>query len=107
MSTQNISKKEKAPLTEAIYQTEKGNNKITDLNYTSEKEKSQELYIELSDNTDKLEFILDSLVILHEYVDRGRVGRGSQEGSLLCILLEKLDQAIEVNKGVAQLLHEN
>ena len=106
MST-NISKKEKAPETGAICQTAQGNNKITDLNYTSEQEKSQQLYIELSDNTDKLEFILDSLVILHEYLDRGRIGRCSQEGSLLAILLEKLDQAIEVNKGVAQLLHEN
>lgn len=105
MST-NISKKEKAPVVKDSTNTT-GNNKITDLNYTSEQEKSQQLYIELSDNTDKLEFILDSLVILHEYLDRGRVGRGSQEGSLLCILLEKLDQAIEVNKGVAQLLHEN
>lgn len=107
MSTQNISKKEKAPTTGTIYKSVVGNNKITDLNYTSEKEKSQQLFMLVSDNTDKLEFILDSLVILHEYVDRGRVGRGSQEGSLLCILLEKLDQAIEVNKGVAQLLHEN
>lgn len=106
MSTQNISKKEKTT-GEVLSKNTCGNNKITDLNYTSEKEKSQELYIVLSDNTDKLEFILDSLVILHEYLDRGRIGRGSQEGSLLCILLEKLNQAIEVNKGVAQLLHEN
>lgn len=106
MSTQNISKKEKST-GEVLSKNTCGNNKITGLNYTSEKEKSQELYIALSDNTDKLEFILDSLVILHEYLDRGRIGRGSQEGSLLCILLKKLDQAIEVNKGVAQLLHEN
>ncbi len=105
MST-NISKKEKAPVVKDSTNTT-GNNKITDLNYTSEQEKSQQLYIELSDNTDKLEFILDSLVILHEYLDRGRIGRGSQEGSLLHILIEKLDQAIENNKGVAQLLHEN
>lgn len=105
MST-NISKKEKAPVVKDSTNTT-GNNKITDLNYTSEQEKSQQLYIELSDNTDKLEFILDSLVILHEYLDRGRIGRGSQEGSLLYILIEKLDQAIENNKGVAQLLHEN
>ena len=105
MST-NISKKEKAPVVKDSTNTT-GNNKITDLNYTSEQEKSQQLYIELSDHTDKLEFILDSLVILHEYLDRGRIGRGSQEGSLLYILIEKLDQAIENNKGVAQLLHEN
>lgn len=105
MST-NISKKEKTT-GEVLPETTCGNNKIANLNYTSEKEKSQELYVVLSDNTDKLEFILDSLVILHEYLNRGRTGRGSQEGNLLCILLEKLDQAIEVNKGVAQLLHEN
>ena len=105
MST-NISKKEKAPVVKDSTNTT-GNNKITDLNYTSEQEKSQQLYIELSDNTDKLEFILDSLVILHEYLDRGRIGRGSHEGSMLYILIEKLDQAIENNKGVAQLLHEN
>ena len=105
MST-NISKKEKTT-GEVLSKNTCGNNKITSLNYTSEKEKSQELHIALSDNTDKLEFILDSLVILHEYLERGRIGRASQEGSLLCILLEKLDQAIEINKGVAQLLHEN
>ena len=106
MSTQNISKKEKAPAVKVLTNTT-GNNKITDINYTTKEEKSQSLSLLLSDNTDILEFILDSLVILHEYVDRGRVGRGSQEGNLLCILLEKLEQAIEVNKGVAQLLHEN
>lgn len=106
MSTQNISKKEKAPAAKVLTNAA-GTNEITSLNYTSEKEKSQELYIALSDNTDSLEFILDSLVILHEYVDRGRTGKGSQEGNLLYILLEKLDQAIEINKGVAQLLHEN
>lgn len=105
MST-NISKKEKASAAKVLTSAAE-TNEITDLNYTSEKEKSQQLYIELSDNTDRLEFILDSLVILHEYVDKGRIGRGSQEGSLLCILLEKLDQAIEINKGIAQLLHEN
>ena len=104
MST-NISKKEKSAVKVLTNTAEI--NEITDINYTSEREKSQQLFIALSDNTDKLEFILDSLVILHEYLDMGRIGRGSQEGSLLCILLEKLNQAIEVNKGVAQLLHEN
>lgn len=39
MSTQNISKKEKAPTTGTIYKSVVGNNKITDLNYTSEKKK--------------------------------------------------------------------
>lgn len=107
MSTQNISKKEKAPLTGAIYQTEKGNNKITDLNYTSEKEKSQQLFMLVSDTTDELEFVLDSLLILHEYVDKGRIGKGSLEGSLLCILNEKLMGIITNYRGVAQLLHEN
>lgn len=106
MSTQNISKKEKSPVVKDSTITT-GNNKITDLNYTSEKEKSQELYIALSDNTDKLEFILDSLVILHEYLDRGRIGRGSQEGSLLCILNEKLMGIITNYRVAAQLLHEN
>ena len=107
MSTQNISKKEKAPLTEAIYQTEKGNNKITDLNYTSEKEKSQQLSLLVSDTTDELEFVLDSLVILHEYLDKGRIGKGSQEGNLLCILNEKIMGIITNYRVAAQLLHEN
>lgn len=105
MST-NISKKEKTT-GEVLSKNTCGNNKITNLNYTSEKEKSQSLSILLSDNTDELEFVLDSLVILHDYLDRARTGKGSQEGSLLCILLEKIKQVIEINKGVAQLLHEN
>lgn len=106
MSTQNISKKEKTT-GEVLSKNTCGNNKITDLNYTSEKEKSQQLYIALSDNTDELEFVLDSLVILHEYLDRGRIGKGSQEGSLLCILLEKLMGIITNYRVAAQLLHEN
>ena len=55
-----------------------GNNKITDINYTSEKEKSQQLFIALSDTTDELEFVLDSLLILHEFVDKGRIEKGSK-----------------------------
>lgn len=106
MSTQNISKKEKTT-GEVLSKNTCGNNKITGLNYTSEKEKSQELYVALSDNTDELEFVLDSLVILHEYLDRGRIGRGSQEGSLLCILNEKLMGIITNYRVAAQLLHEN
>ena len=106
MRTQNISKKEKTT-GEVLSKNTCGNNKITDLNYTPEKEKSQSLFILLSDNTDELEFVLDSLVILYDYLDRARTGKGSQEGSLLAILLEKIEQVIEINKGVAQLLHEN
>lgn len=107
MSTQNISKKEKAPETGAICQTAQGNNKITDLDYTSEKEKSQQLFMLVSDTTDELEFVLDSLLILHEYVDTGRIGKGSQEGSLLCILNEKIMGIITNYREAAQLLHEN
>lgn len=107
MSTQNISKKEKAPETGAICQTAQGNNKITDLDYTSEKEKSQQLFMLVSDTTDELEFVLDSLLILHEYVDTGRIGKGSQEGSLLCILNEKIMGIITNYRVAAQLLHEN
>ena len=107
MSTQNISKKEKAPETGAICQTAQGNNKITDLDYTSEKEKSQQLFMLVSDTTDELEFVLDSLLILHEYVDKGRIGKGSQEGSLLCILNEKIMGIITNYREAAQLLHEN
>ena len=107
MSTQNISKKEKAPTTGTICQTDMGNNKITDLNYTSEKEKSQQLFMLVSDTTDELEFVLDSLLVLHEYVDKGRIGKGSQEGSLLCILNEKLMCIITKYRVAAKLLHEN
>ena len=107
MSTQNISKKEKAPTTGTIYKSVVGNNKITDLNYTSEKEKSQQLFMLVSDTTDELEFVLDSLLILHEYVDKGRIGKGSQEGSLLCILNEKIMGIITNYREAAQLLHEN
>ena len=105
MST-NISKKEKAPVVKDSTNTT-GNNKITDLNYTSEQEKSQQLFMLVSDTTDELEFVLDSLLILHEYVDKGRIGKGSPEGSLLCILNEKLMGIITNYRGVAQLLHEN
>ena len=105
MST-NISKKEKSPVVKDSTITT-GNNKITDINYTSEKEKSQQLFIALSDNTDELEFVLDSLVILYDYLDRARTGKGSQEGSLLCILNEKLMGIITNYRVAAQLLHEN
>lgn len=107
MSTQNISKKEKAPETGAICQTAQGNNKITDINYTTKEEKSQSLFLLLSDNTDELELIEGSLSILQEHLDRGKVGRGTRESELLCILLKKLASIIEINKGVAQLLNEN
>lgn len=105
MST-NISKKEKSPVVKDSTITT-GNNKITDINYTSEKEKSQQLFIALSDTTDELEFVLDSLLILHEFVDKGRIGKGSQEGSLLRILNEKLMGIITNYRVAAQLLHEN
>ena len=102
----NISKKEKSPVVKDSTITT-GNNKITDINYTSEKEKSQQLFIALSDTTDELEFVLDSLLILHEFVDKGRIEKGSQEGSLLCILNEKLMGIITNYRVAAQLLHEN
>lgn len=105
MST-NISKKEKTT-GEVLSKNTCGNNKITDINYTSEKEKSQQLFIALSDTTDELEFVLDSLLILHEFVDKGRIGKGSQEGSLLRILNEKLMGIITNYRVAAQLLHEN
>lgn len=105
MST-NISKKEKSPVVKDSTITT-GNNKITDINYTSEKEKSQQLFLALSDTTDELEFVLDSLLILHEFVDKGIIEKGSQEGSLLCILNEKLMGIITNYRVAAQLLHEN
>lgn len=103
----NISKKEKAPTTGTICQTDMGNNKITSSNDTLGKEKSQQLFMLVSDTTDELEFVLDSLLVLHEYVDKGRIGKGSQEGSLLCILNEKLMGIITKYRVAAKLLHEN
>ena len=75
MSTQNISKKEKAPETGAICQTAQGNNKITDLNHTSEKEKSQVTFEQVDCITTTLSFINDIVDVISDSASHGICSR--------------------------------
>ena len=74
MST-NISKKEKAPTTGTICQTDMGNNKITDLNYTSEKEKSQVTFEQVDCITTTLSFINDIVDVISDSASHGICSR--------------------------------
>ena len=94
MSTQNISKKEKAPLTEAIYQTAQGNNKITNLNYTSEKEKSQvTFFADLDAIAGMLKMIKDCLSVIGDSALEGTTST-EEIGNALYITEITLDTTI-------------
>lgn len=93
MST-NISKKEKAPLTEAIYQTEKGNNKITSSNDTLGKEKSQvTFFADLDAIAGMLKMIKDCLSVIGDSALEGTTST-EEIGNALYITEITLDTTI-------------
>ena len=70
----NISKKEKSPVVKDSTITT-GNNKITDLNYTSEKEKSQVTFEQVDRITTTLSFINDIVVVISDSASHGICSR--------------------------------
>ena len=71
MSTQNISKKEKAPTTGTICQTDMGNNKITSSNDTLGKEKSQVTFEQIDHITTTLRYINDIVDVISDSTSCG------------------------------------
>ena len=74
MST-NISKKEKAPTTRTICQTDMGNNKITSSNDTLGKEKSQVTFEQVDCITTTLSFINDIVDVISDSASHGICSR--------------------------------
>lgn len=92
MST-NISKKEKAPVVKDSTNTT-GNNKITDLNYTSEKEKSQvTFFADLDAIAGMLKMIKDCLSVIGDSALEGTTST-EEIGNALHITEITLDTTI-------------
>lgn len=93
MSTQNISKKEKTT-GEVLSKNTCGNNKITDLNYTSEKEKSQvPFFADLDAIAGMLKMIKDCLSVIGDSALEGTTST-EEIGNALYITEITLDTTI-------------